>query len=81
MEEQVKTEDKGLMVNPGTITTVIGSNASKIAEMIMDNIDKVQKDPKYIPQAEAVNAQLKTLVELGKSEIEMIKVSAFLNAK
>lgn len=80
MEESKNNQEAGLeVVTPGHINTVIGSNANAIAKTILENIQRVKDDPKFIPQAEAINSQLKTLVDLGKSEIEMLKVSAFLS--
>lgn len=86
MEKQNENQETGLQVagtENGVIinavnTTVIGTNSAKLAEILMDNIEKVRKDPKYIQQAEAVNSQVKSMIELGKSEIEMLKVQAFM---
>jgi hypothetical protein len=54
-------------------SSVIGQNAKALGELIMENIDKVKKDPGYIPQANAINDQLKSLIELGKTQVEMVK--------
>ncbi|MES2810033.1 MAG: hypothetical protein V4619_15485 [Bacteroidota bacterium] len=59
--------------------TIVGKNAGKLSEIIMASIEKLQNDPSYISQAEAVNAQVKSLIELGKSEIEMFKVAAYMS--
>jgi len=50
------------------------SNVPQLSEIIMGNIEKLKTDPSYISQASAINDQLKTLVELGKTEIEMAKM-------
>ncbi len=86
MEKQNNNQELGLQVadtETGVSSnlvnnTVIGNNSAKLAEILMDNIEKVRKDPKYIQQAEAVNSQVKSMIELGKSEIEMLKVQAFM---
>lgn len=84
-----KNQETGLQV-PGTGNsissvslqqTVIGTNSAKLAEILMENIQKVKDDPKYIPQAESVNSQVKSMIELGKSEIEMFKVQAFMSSR
>jgi hypothetical protein len=54
-------------------SSVIGQNAKALGDLIMENIAKVKKDPAYIPQANAINDQLKSLIELGKTQVEMVK--------
>lgn len=71
MEENKNNQQTGLeVVTPSLINTVIGSNAKDIAKTILENIQRVQEDPKYIPQAEAINSQLKTLVDLGNLKLK-----------
>lgn len=53
--------------------TLIGQNANWIADTIKKNIVKVQEDPGYIAQAVAVNDQVKTFVDVCKTEVEMLK--------
>ena len=65
------------IANPVVLQSVISQNSSKLAEILMENIEKVKANPSYIPQAEAVNSQVKSMIELGKAEIEMHKVSLF----
>lgn len=40
----------------------------------MDNIEKVQKDKDYLPQAVAVRDNVQSIIELTKNEIEFAKV-------
>lgn len=73
-----ETQETGLAKNmPQAFPSVIAANSTKLAELIMQNIEKVKDNPAYIPQAEAVNSQIKSMIELGKAEIEMHKVSLF----
>ncbi|MBC8053771.1 MAG: hypothetical protein H7Y13_11970 [Sphingobacteriaceae bacterium] len=58
--------------------TIIGKNSSFIAETIQETITKLKESPSFIAQAEAINSQMKTLVEMGKAEIEGYKVAAFM---
>lgn len=58
--------------------TSISANAAKLSEIILGNIEKVKEDPAYIPQANAINDQLKSLIELGKAEVEGMKVQVML---
>jgi hypothetical protein len=43
-----------------------------VKNILMDNIKKVQDDKEYIPQAIAINKNVKSIIELAKTEIEMI---------
>ena len=60
-------------------TGIIGKQSERLAEILMSNIEKVQKDPAFIPQAESINSQIKSVIDLAKTEIEMVKAQAFLN--
>jgi hypothetical protein len=89
MEKKNQNQETGLRVadtetgvaKVGGQQTVIGTNAVKLAEILMENINKVKDDPKYIAQAESVNSQVKSMIELGKSEIEMLKLQAFMSSR
>ena len=89
MEKKNENQETGLqkpgtengIVTVGVQQTVIGTNAAKLAEILMENIQKVKDDPKYIAQAESVNSQVKSMIELGKSEIEMFKLQAFISSR
>lgn len=59
--------------------TIIGKNSQSLAATILDSIEQVKKNPNYIPQAEAINSQVKSLIDLGKAEIEGFKVAAFMS--
>lgn len=58
--------------------TSISTNAAKLSEIILGNIEKVKEDASFIPQANAINDQLKSLIELGKAEVEGLKVQAMM---
>lgn len=60
-------------------TSIIGQHAGSLAEIIMGNIAKVQTDPSFIPQADATNNQIKTLIDVAKTKIEMLKVAAYMS--
>ncbi len=86
MENQTENQNTSVAVQ-GTETavttvtmpaTVISTNSERLAKIMMENIEKVQADPKFIPQAESILGQVKSMIELGKSEIEMLKVQAFM---
>jgi len=53
------------------VPVLLGSNdlGIKITAILMDNIAKVQTSADYIPQAEAVNNSISTLIEMAKVEV------------
>lgn len=57
------------IVKPSIDGTVVG----QLRDELMENIRKVRKDPNYIPQAAEINSNVKTIVDLAKAEIEMVK--------
>ncbi|RKD18992.1 hypothetical protein BCY91_14035 [Pelobium manganitolerans] len=54
------------------------SNVPALSNIIMSNIEKLKADPAYIGQANAINDQLKTLIDLGRTEVEMAKMQLAL---
>lgn len=65
-----KANDAREIILPKTSLTV---NSSKVTETIFEAIEKIKKDPGYIPQAQAINELLKTNIDLAKAEVELIK--------
>lgn len=61
--------------------TTIQQTSSKLSKIIFGNIEKLKEDASYIPQAQAINEQLKSMVDLGKAEIEMMKLQVMLRNK
>lgn len=53
--------------------SVIRTNASNLANIIMDNITKLKTDKAYIPQAQEINNAVKTMIDLAKVEVEYMK--------
>jgi hypothetical protein len=45
----------------------------KLEEVLMANIEKVNADPKFIPQAQAVNEGVKQVIELQKTKLDFVK--------
>lgn len=43
-----------------------------VKNILMDNIKKVQEDPKYIPQANTINQSVNSLINLAKLSIQMM---------
>jgi len=61
--------------------SLIHRSGSKIEELLMDNISKIQRDKEYLPQAREVNANIKSLIELAKTEIEYMATIASFGAQ
>ncbi len=57
---------------------VLGSVASELKDVLVDNIRKVQADKDFIPQAQAINDQAKSIIDLAKLEVEFIKAITYL---
>ncbi len=53
--------------------STIQESCGDLSAIIMENIKKVKEDKEFIPQANAINEQLKSLIELGKTEVDLIK--------
>lgn len=47
---------------------------SKLVSILMNNIEKVQNDKSYIDQASAINENARTIIEMQKVKVDMIKV-------
>ncbi len=84
MEENIQTppaeQGSGLqLTNPASgmkVNTVIGQNAVALSTILLDQIEKVQQNPAYLPQAKEVRENVKQLIELGKAEIDMFRIAA-----
>jgi len=46
-----------------------------LSDVLMREIEKLQTDPKRIDQARAISETARTLIELKKTEIEMLKLA------
>lgn len=49
------------------------SLVDKLTNMLLDNITKVQADPKYIPQAQTVNNNVNSIINLTKLKLDVLK--------
>jgi hypothetical protein len=78
--KEVSTTEAQLPVNKQIPTpSVITDNSEKLSTLIFENIDKINADPKNIAQASAVNEQVKSFIELGKTQIEMLRLQLALS--
>jgi len=54
-------------------TSIIGQNAVELTGILMENIRRVKEDPSFIPQAEAINSGVKTIIDVAKTQIDAFK--------
>ena len=53
---------------------VTSSSINVLKSILMDNIKKVQESKDYIPQAQEINHNVKSIIEVAKAEIEVLKI-------
>lgn len=71
---QPKQESNPYLAPVEPTKTVITGAEMDIKSIIENNIMNIQKDKGYIEQASAINDQLKTLIDLAKTQILASKV-------
>lgn len=49
-------------------------NMNSLSDILMENIKKVQDDPQYIDRAKSINESAKNLIELKKTQLEVVKL-------
>ena len=47
---------------------------AQMETILMENIEKVQNDPKYIPQAREVNKNVNSIITLARTRIQLVKM-------
>lgn len=65
-------EGTGLMIIQQAQVT--SSSINELKGILMDNIKKVQESKDYIPQAQEINSNVKSIIEVAKAEIEVLKI-------
>lgn len=77
MEKETENKYLAAPVKPASdviASTIIGTNASELTTILMDNIKRIQSDAGYIAQAEAINNNVKSIIEVAKAQIDAFKV-------
>lgn len=57
---------KGMMLSEGGLGVTL-------KDTLLDNIKKIQENPAYIPQAEAITNNVNSLINLAKVEVDFLK--------
>jgi hypothetical protein len=58
---------------------MIFQSGQEIKNLLLENIKKVNNDPSFIPQAQEINSNIKSIIELAKTEVEYLKALTMLN--
>lgn len=68
--------DNALKRNGQVLDMIMNSNSTydQIQKTLLDSIEKIQQDPAYIPQASAVNATIKNVIDLEKVRISTLSL-------
>jgi len=45
----------------------------QLKDVIMNSIERLKGEPDFIPQAQAINEQVKTVIEMGKLELDAFR--------
>ncbi len=66
----------GLVKNPTLMDMVAQSNSmyTSLQNTLLDSIQKIEKDPGYIPKAGAINETVKSIIELEKVKIQTLNL-------
>lgn len=59
-----------IVTSPGS-----GGGIEKIKQTVFETIEKIKAEPSYLPQANAITANINTLINLGKLELEAIRLA------
>ncbi|MGB4775723.1 MAG: hypothetical protein WBP45_11150, partial [Daejeonella sp.] len=81
-EELVIHKSKGneFLPSPMLPDLIINKKSAQLSEIILQNILDIQTDPdKNIAKAEAVNNQVKSFLDICKTEVEAMKVAAYVS--
>jgi len=56
------------------VLSTVNQNKEVLSKTIIENIEKIKNNAAYIPQAKAVNEQIKTMIAMAKVELDIIKL-------
>lgn len=50
-----------------------GQQMESLEDLLMENIQKIKKDPEYLPQAKAITNNVNSLLNINKQKIQMLR--------
>ncbi|MBB4036582.1 hypothetical protein GGR21_002488 [Dysgonomonas hofstadii] len=76
LEYFVLLNTNGLVKNPTLLDMVVQSNSmyATLQNTLLDTIQKIEKDDKYIPKAEAINETVKSIIDLEKVKVQTLQL-------
>ena len=80
-EETLPAVTGNNMPAPIAPALIDSTTIAKLRDVLMDNIEKVKADKNYIPQAQEVKAQVDSVIDLAKTEIEMMKTIHIISGR
>lgn len=72
VKQELPAEEKAIVIR--NLDTNL-NKMEQLADILFNNITQVKENPEYVPQAKSINESAKQLIELRKTQIEMIKVA------
>lgn len=66
----------GLVNNPALMDVVLQSNNvyAQLQSTLLSTIEKIENDKEYIPQAQAVNETMKSIIDLEKVKVQTLQL-------
>jgi len=66
----------GLVKHPALLDMVVQSNSmyTTLQSTLLDTIQKIEKDPGYIPKAAAINETVKSIIDLEKVKVQTLQL-------
>jgi hypothetical protein len=72
-EELTVVNDNSSAVSTEVVFQENNSLAKDLIEILRENIDKVRKDKNYIPQAQAINANVNSIINVTRMQLDVHK--------
>lgn len=71
LQEVLPVDDKPARQSAAIKPAISNDVANHLQQVLMDNIERLQKDKDYIPQAMAISKQVNTLINLTNLEMKI----------
>lgn len=71
LQEALPVDNKPAKQRPSIQPAMSNDVANQLQQVLMDNIERIQNDKDYIPQAMAISKQVNTLISLTNLEAKL----------
>lgn len=77
MNKSVNGNEVAVAIDPEVVTLVqnTATETTDLVKILKENIENVRTNKEYIQQANAINASVNTIINLRKTQLEIIKAS------